>query len=94
MRFRLRREHRQKPIVDPQPINTDQYLRSSAVPRFPLITVPVRVIGNDVVGIRGRDLVKVAAYVISLLRLIDRRFQQVLVEHPVVAAVPFYSLVW
>jgi hypothetical protein len=59
-----------------------------------LVSVPVRVIGNNVVSIGGSDLVKVApANVMGVLRLIDRRFQKMLVEDSVVAAVPLYGLI-
>src|SRR5208283_2447361 len=51
-------------------------------------------VGNDVVGIGGGDLVEVAAaYVVRLLRLIDRRFNEVLVEHSMMATVALYRLV-
>jgi len=51
-------------------------------------------IGNNVVCISGGDLVEVpATQMVCLLGLIDRRFQEVLIEHAVVATEPFDGLV-
>lgn len=51
-------------------------------------------VGNDVEGIGGRDLIEVgAAYVVRLLRLMDRGLEKVLIKHSVMASMPFDGFV-
>jgi len=62
-------------------------------PTCPLVAIPVWMVGNDVEGIGGGFGEGGATQVVRVLRLIDRRFQKVLVEHSVMAAVALYGLV-